>query len=417
MTGVLPNFDREPRLQELLRAVPRAKLEAALDGLIGGGWRIDDAGGTRVWYRGMEGSHPEAALPIRVDIDIVGYLVTASDRRQQAHLAVQWLVLVLTSARRYQMAADLHLEAVHADYAEIQAKHAALQASEDRYRKLAGELEQRVCDQVDIIERAQRQLFQSAQMAAIGSLAAGMAHEINNPIGFIRSNLSTAASYLEQMTAMLQAFRRGDVASARAVWDHADGDFVMTDFDSLLSESAAGADRIARIVARLKAYAGIDRASGPVDINQAVRAATELLCEQLPAGVTLETNLQPLPSLAVDLAQMSQALFALLQNARQALGAHGGCIRVASGVADGEIRIAIRDNGSGMDATLRARIFDPFFTTREVGGGMGLGLTVSNDIVRAHHGRIDVESAVGTGSVFTVCLPLKQPAVLQGTTQ
>jgi signal transduction histidine kinase len=417
MTGVLPNFDREPRLQELLRAVPRARLEAALDGLIGGGWRIDDAGGNPGWYRGMDGSHPEAALPIRVDIDIVGYLVTASDRRQQAHLAVQWLVLVLTSARRYQMAADLHLEAVHADYAEIQAKHAALQASEDRYRKLAEELEQRVCDQVDIIERAQRQLFQSAQMAAIGSLAAGMAHEINNPIGFIRSNLSTAASYLEQMTAMLQAFRRGDVASARAAWDHADGDFVMTDFNSLLSESAAGADRIARIVARLKAYAGIDRASGPVDINQAVRAATELLCEQLPAGVTLETNLQPLPSLAVDLAQMSQALFALLQNARQALGAQGGCIRVASGVADGEIRIAIRDNGSGMDAALRARIFDPFFTTREVGGGMGLGLTVSNDIVRAHHGRIDVESAVGTGSVFTVCLPLKQPAVPQETTQ
>ncbi len=409
MTEAPANFDRIATLPELLRAVPRERLQAALDRTIGGRWRIVDADGETVWENGKPTSDPEIALQLTVGIDVVGRLVTSARQRQQAGLAVQWLDIVLASALRYQMAADLHLEAVHADYEALEAKHAALQASEDRYRILAEELERRVQAQVSVIEHAQRKLFQSAQMAAIGSLAAGMAHEINNPIGFIRSNLGTAASHLEQLATILVAFRRGDAAMAQADWARSDIDYVMADFGELLSESAAGADRIARIVSSLKAFACVDRAVGPTDLNEAVRAASSLVREQLPDGISLNIDLQPLPLVPCDLARMNHALFALLQNAQQACEPGGGAIHISTAVAGDGIRIAVRDNGCGMAETVRGRVFEPFFTTRGVGGGMGMGLTVAHDIVRAHQGRIEVESAIGAGSTLTVCLPWSRP--------
>lgn len=409
MNGQLASFDRAADLGELLRTMPPARLRDALDRTIGGAWRIVDPEGQVVQASsaGLDGG--ELALPLTVEIDVVGRLLAPVARGEGARAAAQWLDLVLAGARRYQMASDLHLQAVHADYEALQAKHAALQASEARYRKLAAELERRVLAQVGVIERTQRHMFQSAQMAAIGSLAAGMAHEINNPIGFIRSNMATAALYLEQLSGVVQALRDGDAARAAADWKRFDIDFVLGDFGGLLAESAAGADRVARIVGSLKTFASVDQAMGQGDLNEAVRTATGLLQEQLPEGVALSTELAPLPPRACDLARMSHALFALLQNACQALGAGGGGIAVSTSVAGGDIRIAVRDNGCGMADTVRAHIFEPFFTTRAVGAGMGLGLTVANDIVRAHQGRIEVESKAGAGTTMTVCLPLDKP--------
>lgn len=414
MNGQLASFDRAADLAELLRTLPPARLRDALDRTIGGGWRIVDCDGQPVMEGGGVLGGPEVALPLTVEIDVVGRLVAADGRRAEAGAAALWLDIALAGARRYQMASDLHLQAVHADYEALQAKHAALQASEARYRSLAGELERRVLAQVGVIERTQRQVFQSAQMAAIGSLAAGMAHEINNPIGFIRSNMATAGLYLEQLTAIVQAYRRGDAARAAADCARFDVDFVLGDFGGLLEESATGADRVARIVGSLKTFASVDHAHGQADLNEAVRTASGLLREQLPDSVALTMELQPMPPRACDLARMSHALFALLQNARQALGAEGGSITVSSSVSGGEIRIAVRDDGCGMADTVRAHIFEPFFTTRAVGAGMGLGLTVANDIVRAHQGRIEVESAAGTGTTMTLCLPLEAAPTSEG---
>jgi two-component system NtrC family sensor kinase len=406
MSGALMQFDRDITLTELLRAVSRVKLETALSKTIGPAWHIVDADDVPLLGPGVGTAAATMAIPLRIDIEIIGRLLAGAAAREHVEAAAAWLEMVLASAYRYQMAADLHLEAVNADYQALQRQHAALQESEARYRELAEQLELRVKAQVDVIERSQRQLYQAEKMASIGSLAAGMAHEINNPIGFIRSNLNTASMYVDKMRQALDALRMGDLNQANATWRKLDIDIVMEDFPGLLAESLAGADRIARIVANLKAYSSVDCVSAAaVDLNDAVRAVVGVVNDQLPDNVVLDLDLQPLPPIVCDQSRMHQVLFSLLQNARQALGAGGGAVRIASRMVDDEIRIAVSDNGCGIPDEILSRIFDPFFTTQDVGKGMGLGLTVSRDIANAHHGRIEVETAVGAGSTFMVCLP------------
>ncbi|MET0963569.1 MAG: ATP-binding protein [Noviherbaspirillum sp.] len=407
MSACLERFDRDFTLPELLRGLPLAKLEAALAGPLGENWTMEDADGTPVMGPGTKPGSAVIDVPLRIDIEISGRLLACGPARGQVESCAAWLEIVLAGAYRYRMAADVHLEAVHADYEELQRKHAELQASEARYRKLAAQLEQRVKAQVEKIERTQRQLYQAEKMASVGSLAAGMAHEINNPIGFIRSNLVSACAYFDKMKRALEALTRGHGGPVDPVWQGFDLDFTLEDFPVLLAESITGADRIARIVADLKAYASVDcLSSAKTDLNDAVRAAAAMLADQWPGKVSLEMDLAPLPQIDCDQSRMNQVLFSLIQNAYHALGNQGGAIRVASRAADGEICLDVRDNGSGIAPDILPRIFDPFFTTREVGKGMGLGLTVSRDIVAAHGGRIEVETEVGAGSMFSVRLPI-----------
>lgn len=407
MNNPLSSFDRDIPLAELLRAVPRGRLEAALNKTVGDAWRIVEADGETVLDSGPKATAATIDVPLRIDIEVIGRLLAPEARRVHAQVAAGWLEMVLASAHRYRMAADLHLEAVNADYEALQREHAALQESEERYRELAGQLEQRVRSQVETIENAQRQLYQAEKMASIGSLAAGMAHEINNPIGFIRSNLGTANTYFDKMNKALMALHQEEPEHVKSIWRLHDIEFVLEDFPGLLAESITGADRVTRIIAHLKAYASIDCASSAsIDLNDAIRAAVDVIADQLPENIRLETDLQPLRQLACDIGRMNQVLFSLLQNAWQALGPGGGMIRVTSGIVGNEIRITVNDNGCGIKREILHRIFDPFFTTHDVGKGMGLGLTVSRDIVSAHNGRIEVETAVDAGSAFTVCLPL-----------
>ncbi|KRB79539.1 sensor histidine kinase [Noviherbaspirillum sp. Root189] len=400
-------FDREVCLAELLHTIPRIKIEAALRRTIGDVWRIVDADDVPILDSGLEVNGNQAEVPLTIEIEVIGRLVVPEIHRQHGEAATRWLEMVLTNAYRYRMAADLHLEAVNADHETLQQKHAALQESEARYRELAAQLEQRVKAQVEVIERAQRQLYQSEKMASVGSLAAGMAHEINNPVGFIRSNLNTASSYLDKMQNTLRTFRRGDKEQADSLWQQQDIDFVLDDFPGLVDESITGADRIARIVENLKAYASIDcGSSAAVDLNDAVRAAAAVVGDQLPGNIQIETDLQPLHPIVCDLSRMNQVMFSLLLNARQALGAGGGCIRIMSDMAGNEVRVAVSDNGCGIKQEVLPRIFDPFFTTRDVGQGMGLGLTVARDIVNVHGGRISVETAVGEGSTVFLYFPI-----------
>ncbi|HJW57655.1 MAG TPA: ATP-binding protein [Burkholderiaceae bacterium] len=406
MTDPLARFDRDIELAALLRVMPRSKLATALTRLIGAHWQLTDADGVVALGPGVAAGVAVIATPLRIDIEIIGHLQASDVMCEPVEAAAAWLDMLLASAYRYRMASDLHLEAVHADYEALQRKHAALQESEARYRELSGQLEQRVKAQVEVIERTQRHLYQAEKMASVGSLAAGMAHEINNPIGFMRSNLSTAAGYVEKMHRTLDAFHRGELDEGQALWRTLDIDFVMDDFSGLLAESVSGADRIARIVANLKAYASIDCTDTvPLDLNDTVRMVADVVRGQLPENITLDIDTQPLPRIVCDQSRMNQVLFSLVQNARQALDA-GGLIRIASRAAGNEIRISVSDDGCGIAPNIQDRIFDPFFTTHDVGKGMGLGLTVSRDIVNAHGGRIEVDTAVGRGSIFTIWMPV-----------
>ncbi|MDC8759522.1 sensor histidine kinase [Janthinobacterium fluminis] len=410
-------FDREPTLAELLRALPRGHLPALLERALGPRWEVRDAGGARVLGPGLDGpgrdgpgpdGAPDAAAeaPLRLGIDVLGRLSGAAAGVADA---AAWLELVLAVAERYRMAAELHVESAHADYHALQAQHVALLESERRYRALSAQLEERVAAQTQAIEHAQRQIFHTEKMAAVGTLAAGMAHEINNPIGFIRSNLGSAKEYVGALAEVLLAYRRGDAAAADAAWRGHDVDALLQDFPALLAESGAGADRVAHIVQNLKAYAGVDSAgAAPADVAEAVRAAAAIVAGQLPDTVTLEVRLAPMPALRCDAGRIRQMLLALLHNARLAV-ADAGLIRVSGGVDGAAIRLVVEDDGCGIAPAIAARVFEPFFTTRAVGAGMGLGLTVARDIAAAHGGAIALGRGATAGTRVTVELPLAGP--------
>lgn len=389
-------FDRQVALRDMLRGVPRAALERAMELSIGRAWRI--AGNDQFVLR--EGPDAiEGALctaPLVVDIENVGVLLAPVAQQEAIVAAASWLALLLGASNRYRMAADLHLETVHADHRELMAKHAALLESEARYRLLNAELEARVRAQVGLVEQSQRRMYMAEKMASIGNLAAGMAHEINNPIGFIRSNLCTAQSYVALLSQAV-----GDPPPPKLA-------YVVEDFGSLLDESISGADRVGRIIADLKAYAASDAARLELaDPNQAIAAALRMLGD-LPDGVRLETSLLDLPSLHCDIDGLKRVVLALLLNARWAMEGRSGTIRLSSAIHGRELEISVADEGCGIEPDILGRIFDPFFTTRAIGSGMGLGLTVASDVVRAHNGHIGVDSSPGLGTTFVVRIPMTQ---------
>jgi len=200
-----------------------------------------------------------------------------------------------------------------------------------------------------------------------------MAHEINNPIGFIRSNLNAAMDYLGRIQHVLTTFHQGDFARGEAAWNKYDIDFLLQDFPGLLAESISGADRVARIVSNLKSYAAIDCSStAPLDLNESLQNVIDSLHAQLPGGVTLELDLRPLPTLICDQSRINQMLFALIQNARLAV-LDGGRIRVSTACGGDDVVITIGDDGVGIAPDILQRVFDPFFTTRDVAQGHGTG--------------------------------------------
>ncbi len=392
------HFDRELDIQELLSGVSLERLGGILKVLLGGDFRLVGADG-----RGLLGSAEPFAQPRRAeihhDLELLGQLESASADESRLSAAAAMIELMLRLSARYHMAADLHIETVQEDYA-------SLKESEARYKALSEELEVRVKEQVKIIEATQRQLYQAEKLASIGQLAAGVAHEINNPIGFIRSNLGTAQQYVRDLSRLVALMKTGDIAQFQSAWKEADMGFLLEDFTALLGESMEGADRVTKIVSDLKGFSNVDQAEEEVvDLNDNLRFACNVLAGQIKDKAELVLELGVLPKTLCLPGHLNQVFLNLLLNAAQAITDRGR-IEVCSEMAGNEIRIRIHDNGCGIPEGSLGRIFDPFFTTRPVGSGTGLGLAVCHDIVQAHGGRIEVESEVGVGTTFTVYLPV-----------
>jgi len=401
-------YDRTLSLRELLSGIMPKKLSAALSALLGTPVRVVSADAK--WVMGdtpsLKGKVNRIAL--NHDLEIVGFIETLSSDEARVRAAAVVLESFLRSGARYFMASEMHLEVVKEDFDELQRRHAALMASEARYKALAAHLETRVNEQVCTIESAHRQLYQAEKMASVGQLAAGVAHEINNPIGFIRSNLNTASSYVRKFQAIAGHFKSGEASRIAVAWQEADMDFVLEDFRQLLKESMDGTDRVARIVADLKTFSSVDQAGEKtVDLNDSIRSACNVAVSSISRHADLELELGKLPPLHCKVGLLNQVFLNLLLNAEQAMKERGK-IHIRSGVVNGQISIAISDTGCGIPADILQRIFDPFFTTREVGSGIGLGLTVSRDIITAHGGSIEVTSVPKAGTTFTIHLPIKQ---------
>lgn len=273
-----------------------------------------------------------------------------------------------------------------------------------RYALLLDGLEERIRERTRIVEAENRQIFQAEKLASVGRLSAGVAHEINNPIGYVHSNLATSLAYLKKFAALGERVRAGQPADQ--LWRELDMDFVLEDFDSLMQESLAGIDRVARIVADLKGFSNIDHGEEEMaDLNDSLRQACRTMTAKLPGNIRLDQDLKPLPRILCLPGYLHQVFLNLMENSAQSLPG-GGEIQVRSQLLGKEICISISDNGHGIPEHVMPRIFEPFFTTRDVGQGTGLGLTVARDIVQVHGGRIEVESREGTGTTMTIYLPV-----------
>ncbi|KAA0010011.1 HAMP domain-containing histidine kinase [Billgrantia pellis] len=336
--------------------------------------------------------HPEAqATPVEFSLEPVAWLksdLPIPQRRAAAAL----LELLLFHAAKYRLAANLHLTATEANYQELQQQHAALQASEARYRLLSESLQERVDSQVRTIRESQQKLYESARLRAVGQLAAGMAHEINTPIGFISSNLRTAQEYLGEITESAEAESNlGEL---------------IEDFHSLLEESLDGANRISGLIRDIRLFANIDQTDHRhFDLNALIETTLRLLQPDLATPDTVTLRLDRLPRIPGYPAKIGQAIHNALTNALRSLGDEGKVV-VTTRPVDDMIELTVQDNGHGMSQEVRERAFEPFYTTREVGMGSGLGLPVILDVVTAHHGRLNLTSEVGQGTCLTLWLPI-----------
>jgi len=284
--------------------------------------------------------------------------------------------------------------------------------------------------------RLQRQLFQSEKMASIGQLAAGVAHEINNPAGFIDANLfqmeeylcdlrrlwrraraleSAARSALEAGPAGAEALRV-ELAALRAEAEEVDADFVLEDLGKAIRESREGSERIRHIVQDLRAFARPDgRERVWADVNQCVDSTANIVWSLMKHAVELDKRYGELPALLCHPGQLKQVFMNLLMNAYQAVAARVGDtgelgrIEIATRLEGDEVVVSVRDEGVGMAPDALARVFDPFYTTREVGSGTGLGLSTAFHLVSTHGGRLEAESREGEGSTFRVVLPATAP--------
>ncbi len=397
-------FDRDRSLRELLEDLPMPEIGAAIERFCGPYVLVDAAGEIHTRRGVIAGGHTE--MPIRWQAEPIGFLrASVSVDPAAVRGAGDLLEAIIASAARYAMARDLHSEAIAADYDALERKHAQLAASEARYRDLAAGLERRVADQVKALDHGYRQVYRAEKLASVGRLAAGVAHEINNPIGFVRSNLATARGYVEKFRLLGAALREGQTAEAERRWRESDLDYVLEDFSALIEESIAGADRIAAIVGHLRRAANIDQAEEALaDVNELVRAAVALASQGAASHPRLALQLGSIAPIRCRPAQISELIRNLLSNSISATHS-GGEITVRTAMADSCLLLDVTDTGEGVAPEMLPRVFDPFFTTRAVGQGTGLGLTVCRDIVEAHKGTIDLASEPGRGTTVTVRIP------------
>lgn len=262
------------------------------------------------------------------------------------------------------------------------------------------------------VEEAQQQLLQSEKMAAIGQLAAGVAHEINNPIGFVNSNLGTLKTYIEHLMQLVDAYEAvangGDPALLEEARRKADLDFLREDLPSLVHESHEGLGRVTRIVQDLKDFSHVDQAElQEADLNAGLESTLNVVWNELKYKADVVRELKDIPLVLCVPAQINQVFMNLLVNAAQAIDTRGR-ITVRSGERDGFVWFEIEDTGKGMTEEVRRRIFEPFYTTKPVGKGTGLGLSISYDIVvKKHGGFLEVSSQPDVGTTFRLGLPIR----------
>ena len=292
--------------------------------------------------------------------------------------------------------------------------------SDVQIRAIVGELIKANRDLKELnskLSDAQSKLIQSEKLASIGQLAAGVAHEINNPIGFIFSNFGTLEQYLEDLFQMLDAYEQAEasvsdgaaLARIRSLKADLDIDYLKEDIPNLMRESRDGIQRVRKIVQDLKDFSRVDARQEweSVDLHAGIDSTLNIVNNEIKYKADVVKHYGALPEVQCLPSELNQVFMNLLVNAAHAITAERGTITISTGVEGPNVWVEVADTGAGIAQENLKRIFDPFFTTKPVGKGTGLGLSLSYGIVQKHSGRMEVHSELGVGTRFRVTLPIQ----------
>jgi len=317
---------------------------------------------------------------------------------------------------RKQTEETLHEQALmlEEEVAQRQLAQEDLVVKQAQLQALNETLEARVAEEVRNNREKDSIMLQQDKLASIGQLAAGVAHEINNPMGFIMSNLRTLQKYACVEQRYLQALEEATKAycpeeqnkQLEEIYKRLDVGYALEDIPPLIEESLEGAERIKQIVLDLKDFARSDENSlKETDLNKCVQSTANIVRNEIKYVADLELQLGNIPPIVCNPQQINQVIANLLVNAAHAIDGHGR-ITVTTSAESDKVLLTVADTGCGIPDKIRKRVFDPFFTTKDVGKGTGLGLSISYDIVTKHGGEISLESEPGVGTTFIVRLPV-----------
>jgi hemerythrin-like metal-binding protein len=300
---------------------------------------------------------------------------------------------------------------------EVMQTNQALEREREALRKLNEQLEQRVEQRTAALASAQRQLLQAEKMASVGQLAAGVAHEINNPIGFVNSNLGTLQKYAANLNKVLAVYAQAEaglganaLAGVVEVKRAVDLPYLLEDIPNLLKESQDGLARVKRIIQDLLDFSNADESTWQrISLEGCMDSVLNVAMSEIKDKAAVVKEYKGLPEVECMPSQINQVFLNLLMNAAEAIDSKG-LITLRSGVQDNGVWLEVVDTGKGIAPANLKQIFDPFFTTKPVGNGTGLGLSVAYGIVQKHGGRIEVRSELGKGTAMRVWLPVKHSA-------
>ncbi len=318
--------------------------------------------------------------------------------------------------------AGLRLVAVARNITDRVRREEERQSLESQLKQRNQELEQTVTD----LKHMQGSLVQSEKMASIGQLTAGIAHEINNPLAFVSSNLNRFKEYFDDTLSLMKEWQAlGKSLEGNPMWEpqlrllkaaeqQADLDFIAEDFGNLMHHSRDGAERIKSIVERLRGFSHLAGTEfGDANINEAIDDTLTIVWNELKYKAEINKEYGALPLVSCNVGELKQVFINLMVNAAHAIQDRGE-ITLRTSLEGKRVVIQISDTGNGIAPDNLKKIFDPFFTTKPVGKGTGLGLWISATIIQKHKGTMTVESELGRGTTFTIKLPIEQEEKLSG---
>lgn len=404
----------------------------------------------------LEGASQEGIIwrlaAIRYEAETIGFFFVSSSGTLNGQMlsslmetAFTGLNIIIRNIVKRVFTTELHTTVVKRSYEELLEINKNLTASEKKYKELSETLEQKVLKRTEELKRAYTRLLQQEKMASIGQLAAGVAHEINNPIGFIYSNLNTFEKYIKNVSEMLEFYRKtlnppsppfakGGLSDVPPFSKGGEGgiteisadkfqillnrsdelhkklkiDFIMADIHDLIRQSIDGAERIKNIVANLKGFSHIDEsADREMSINAELDNTISVLSNEIKnRSAKIIKHYGQAADFFGNPGLICQAFLNILLNALHSKD-NNIVVTIKTEQQGNNAVISIADNGKGIPPEIQSRIFEPFFTTKDVGKGTGMGLTVAYDIISQYRGNIEVKSEVGKGSNFIITLPLK----------